>query len=138
VARWRDEYEAWIEELEGPTPKELLEKIAQFRDLVLKARDGGASMAGYGFVVEQDVFADLVELADPDGKAPKAGPSALADALHWEDVQDEWSAAIAAAHPTRNGSHHAYAVAMKMVGNRHSKAQLVALVSWLLQEKKAP
>lgn len=50
----------------------------------------------------------------------------------WIDVDDEWSDAIKAAFPTKSGSHKEYATAMKMVGNRHSKGELVALVNWLL------
>jgi hypothetical protein len=59
----------------------------------------------------------------------------LAEALHWEDVDDEWTEAIKASHPTRGGSHEDYATAMRMVGHRHSKGQLVALVCWLLSRK---
>lgn len=55
----------------------------------------------------------------------------------WVDVKDEWNDAIKAAHPARTDSHHEeYATAMQMVGNRHSKGELVALVTWLLIEKK--
>ena len=50
----------------------------------------------------------------------------------WEDQEDEWSEQIKAAFPTRSGSHDEYGMAMKMVGNRHSKSSLVALVNWLL------
>jgi hypothetical protein len=53
-------------------------------------------------------------------------------ALGWEDVKDEWTDDINQAFPTRSGSHEEYAVAMKMVGHRHSKGELVALVNWLL------
>jgi hypothetical protein len=53
-------------------------------------------------------------------------------ALGWEDVKDEWTDDIKQAFPTRSGSHEEYAVAMKMVGHRHSKGELVALVNWLL------
>jgi len=49
-------------------------------------------------------------------------------------VKDEWTSRIDAAFPTRSGSHEAYAVAMRMVGTRHSKGELVALVNWLLVE----
>lgn len=56
----------------------------------------------------------------------------LAAMREWKDVEDEWSEAINAAFPTRSGSHGQYGVAMKMVGNRHSKGELVALVNWLL------
>lgn len=51
-----------------------------------------------------------------------------------EDVRDEWSDAIDAAFPTRSGEHGAYATAMQMVGNRHSKGALVALTTYLLVE----
>ena len=50
----------------------------------------------------------------------------------WDDATDEWSADISEAFPTRSGSHEHYATAMKMVGHRHSKGELVALVNWLL------
>jgi hypothetical protein len=50
----------------------------------------------------------------------------------WEDANDEWSERIQAAHPSRSGSHEQYADAMRMVGNRHSKHGLIALVNWLL------
>lgn len=66
-------------------------------------------------------------LADPQSRAPEP----------WEDVDDEWSEAIKAAFPTRSGSHAQYGVAMKMVGHRHSKIALVALVNWLLVKADA-
>lgn len=53
----------------------------------------------------------------------------------WEDGDDEWSAAIKQAHPTVAGAHLQYATAMKMVGNRRSKGELVALVTWLIVRK---
>lgn len=51
----------------------------------------------------------------------------------WGDRRDEWSARIDAAHPVCSGKHDAYMQAMDMVGNRHSKDELVNLVCWLLQ-----
>lgn len=60
--------------------------------------------------------------------------------MAWEDKEDEWTSAIEAEHPTRARtmeSHERYAVAMKMVGNRHSKSELVALVAWLLSRVKS-
>ena len=54
----------------------------------------------------------------------------------WNDADDEWTSAIKEAYPTRSGSHDEYAIAMKMVGNRHSKTSLVALVNWLLLRNK--
>ena len=56
----------------------------------------------------------------------------LKEALHWEDVDDEWTSDIRETHPLRTGEHDNYALAMKMIGNRHSKGQLVELVNWLL------
>jgi hypothetical protein len=56
----------------------------------------------------------------------------LRQARDWEDVDDEWTERIKAAHPTRSGSHDEYRIAMRMVGHRHSKGELVALVNWLL------
>ena len=53
----------------------------------------------------------------------------------WEDVADEWTAAIQTAFPTRSESHDKYGIAMQMVGHRHSKGALVALVNWLLVEQ---
>ena len=50
----------------------------------------------------------------------------------WEDVPDEWTDAIKLTHPSRSESHDEYGVAMQMVGHRHSKGELVALVNWLL------
>lgn len=55
--------------------------------------------------------------------------------LVWAGVPDEWDDAIKAAFPTRSGSHEQYATAMKMVGHRHSKGELVALVNWLLLDR---
>lgn len=62
----------------------------------------------------------------------------LATPREWEDVPDEWTAAIRAAHPAHgSGSHDEYGIAMQMVGHRHSKGELVALVNWLLVRLKA-
>lgn len=58
----------------------------------------------------------------------------LRQARYWEDVNDEWTSQIKAAHPTRSGSHDEYGIAMKMVGHRHSKGELVSLVNWLLRD----
>ncbi len=54
-----------------------------------------------------------------------------------QEPGDEWTERIRAAFPTRSGSHDAYATAMRMVGNRHAKGDLVALVNWLLVERDA-
>jgi hypothetical protein len=59
----------------------------------------------------------------------------LRQASAWEDTADEWTAVIAAAYPTRSGSHDEYGIAMRMVSSRRSKGQLVALVNWLLVEQ---
>lgn len=42
--------------------------------------------------------------------------------------------AIAASHPTRTGRHDLYARAMRLVGERHAKGELVDLVTWLLTD----
>lgn len=56
-------------------------------------------------------------------------------ASDWDDDrEDRWSERIAKAHPTNTGLHTHYAIAMEMVGNRHSKGALVELVNWLLTE----
>ncbi len=55
------------------------------------------------------------------------------DFNQWGDKRDQWTDRIGRAHPMNSGKHDAYATAMEMVGNRHSKAELVNLVCWLLQ-----
>jgi hypothetical protein len=60
----------------------------------------------------------------------------LDEIMHWQDAKDEWTEAIRAAHPSRSESHGEYGIAMRMVGNRHSKGELVALVNWLLVERR--
>jgi hypothetical protein len=58
---------------------------------------------------------------------------ALLDTSVWCDTPDEWTEAIMAAHPAHGSeAHDTYGVAMRMVGNRHSKGELLALVNWLL------
>ena len=58
------------------------------------------------------------------------------EAMAWSDQEDEWSGAISDAHPICSGAHKEYAMAMQMVGHRHSKGELVDLVTWLLVEKR--
>lgn len=50
----------------------------------------------------------------------------------WTDTPDKWTDAIQEAFPTRSSSHDEYQDAQTMVGNRHAKGELVALVNWLL------
>jgi hypothetical protein len=57
--------------------------------------------------------------------------------MEWTDRKDEWTDAIKAAHPARSESHDEYATAMQMVGHRHSKGELVALVNWLLVKNRS-
>lgn len=54
----------------------------------------------------------------------------------WEDKPLPEDEAIRNAFPTRSGSHETYAEAMRLVGARHSKSKLVALVNWLLVERE--
>jgi hypothetical protein len=51
----------------------------------------------------------------------------------WGDKDDEWTERINAAHPLKTGDNETYGIAMRMVGNRHSKGALVELVNWLLK-----
>lgn len=51
----------------------------------------------------------------------------------WDDKPDEFTAAIEKAHPVVTREHQRYALAMRMVGNRHSKGALIDLVNWLLK-----
>lgn len=50
----------------------------------------------------------------------------------WDNKPTPEDALIQEAFPTRSGSHEQYAEAMRLVGARHSKGALVALVNWLL------
>lgn len=50
----------------------------------------------------------------------------------WGDQEDEHTPAIEAAHPCSSGDHDTFAKALAMVGKRHGKYELVALVNWLL------
>lgn len=45
-------------------------------------------------------------------------------------------AAIEAAHPLRTGDHATYAEAMRLVGARSAKGDLVDLVNWLLRQRR--
>ena len=53
----------------------------------------------------------------------------------WDDAPQPEDEAIRAAFPTRTGKHSTYEEAMRLVGARHSKGALVALVNWLLAER---
>lgn len=59
------------------------------------------------------------------------------DAQRWEDGPSPEDEAIMAAHPLRSGCHALHAQAMELVGARHSKGSLVALVNWLLHRVDA-
>jgi hypothetical protein len=52
----------------------------------------------------------------------------------WNDREDEWSAAIQTAHPTKTQRFDLDDKARQMVSARHSKGALVALVNWLLAQ----
>ena len=53
------------------------------------------------------------------------------------EPQDKYSGAIDLAQPLRSGTpaHKAYVEAVEMVGKRHSRGALVALVTWLVLER---
>ena len=52
----------------------------------------------------------------------------------WGDRKDQWTDAIQAEHPLNTKDYKTYEMAMEMVGNRHGKFALVALVNWLLRK----
>jgi hypothetical protein len=93
---------------------------------------GYCTLENCGHMRQLDAIVDFLGM-------PRGGISVLgflrARGEAWEDVADEWTDAIKAAFPTRSGSHDEYGVAMQMVGHRHSKDELIALVNWLLVEK---
>lgn len=83
-----------------------------------------------GHMRQLDAIVDLLGM--PRGTRSVLDELRARAAGTWEDVEDEWTPAINAAHPSRSGSHDEYGTAMMMVGHRHSKGELVALVNWLL------
>lgn len=105
----------------------LLDAVGQF-----EGSDGIESIVATGY--KGELSQELLSLYDGDENGARRAIQRLAATQtgDWEDVDDEWSDAIKAAHPTRSGSHEDYGIAMKMVGHRHSKGELVALVNWLL------
>lgn len=79
-------------------------------------------------------------LAAPAVPAEQAQPASAATAspeAEWQDKRDRWTSMIDASHPMKTGTHDAYATALEMVGNRHSKGALVELVCWLVQRADA-
>jgi hypothetical protein len=50
----------------------------------------------------------------------------------WRDRPTPEDEDIDAAHPVNSDRHETYAKAMRLVGDRHSKSSLVAMVNWLL------
>lgn len=98
-----------------------LERLGAGVDAALKARNDAISRA------------DLAERRVKELEASSEMAQRIAEeALRFDSVKDEWSEAIAKAHPVRSESHEQWGTAMKMVGNRHGKGELVALVNWLL------
>jgi len=57
--------------------------------------------------------------------------------MTWDRKPLPEDAAIEAAHPLKTERHDLYAEAMRLVGARHSKSDLVDLVNWLLHEREA-
>jgi len=80
----------------------------------------------------QEVF-DM--MCDRIRRTPAPEGEVVGDPVLWKDRPDEWTDAILAAHPVNSTDperHNRFALAMKMVGNRHGKYELVGLVHWLL------
>lgn len=74
---------------------------------------------------------EAIRAFKPWNKRPKEAtpmPSAAPEPI------DE-AAAIEAAHPLETGRHDLYAMAMRLVGERHEKGDLVDLVNWLLHRE---
>lgn len=97
------------------------------RWIVRRTFDGGASLCE----TKAEADALVLSLYSRAGQQSTVQEYVALDAS-WNDYRDEWDRAIVEAFPTRSGSHDEYARAMEMVGNRHSKGELVALVNWLL------
>jgi len=57
------------------------------------------------------------------------------ESIRQDDKKDDYTKFTQELFPTRTGRHDLYARAMQLVGNRHSKAGLVALVNALLAER---
>jgi len=84
-----------------------------------------------GHMRQLDAIVDLLGM--PRGTRSVLDELRARAAAEWEDIPDEWTDAIKSAHPGHGSeSHDEYGVAMQMVGHRHSKGELVALVNWLL------
>jgi len=101
---------------------ELAEIISDLRALLLDYQERGRAL----------------EAASPVVPAPEG--EAVGDPVLWKDRPDEWTDAILAAHPVNSTDperHNRFALAMKMVGNRHGKYELVGLVHWLLTRLEA-
>jgi len=73
-------------------------------------------------------YSKQVAVQEANAKKDSATLLAEAEVMRAEGV----AKANKAAHPTRSGSHDEYGTAMQMVGHRHGKFELVALVHWLL------
>lgn len=88
------------------------------------------------FTVEDIEISDMgVKIASTcllEGVSANAVVTAFKD--DWADRVDEYSDKIKEAHPLRSKAYKEYALAMRMVGDRKSKAELVDLVCWLLQK----
>lgn len=81
---------------------------------------------------------DYIEL-EPLYRHPPPSSELIETANHaptktWMDRDDDLTCAIEESHPVSSGRHDLYARAFKLVGNRHSKEALVALVNHLLLE----
>lgn len=123
-------------------------------DAMLAAMFGECSMCGHGpgcgkdcdgfdqWTPKHDASPESLELlkalrlADKY-KLAKAVKMVIANPA-CEDREDEFTSCINAAHPLKPKRHDLHDLAMKMVGNRYSKAALVDLVNWLLAGRLTP
>lgn len=122
----------------GPLKKDVREKRAR---VLVEDRTGGKHdpvevadfLDGVGDRSNEMVGESLHDAADVVRALMALATLAAVDT--WEDVDDEWTASITAAHPTRNEEplrHDLWGTAMQMVGHRRSKGELVAMTNWLL------
>ena len=95
---------------------------------LLQGTHAPCTLENCGHMRQLDAIVDLLGMP----RGTRSVLDELRDRSKWEDTPDEWTEAIKAAFPTRSGSHDEYGLAMQMVGHRHSKGELVALVNWLL------
>jgi hypothetical protein len=114
--------------------EKLLASTIELRDRLRAFVGAVAEITDCGPDVDAIVRADEA-IAAWNRRTPAPEGEVVGDPVLWKDRPDEWTDAILAAHPVNSTDperHNRFALAMKMVGNRHGKYELVGLVHWLL------